>query len=192
MPAELATPPSEWRLPFQALAEECGLPPDIATVFAGVREFLEKVLAGRSEASTYEWENVSDLFRSESPDEENRCLKEENARLRRALTVHGIPIPPLPMASPPAAKAVEAVPLESKEDRARKRIALSPGPVPRERRCVTPTMGEYRWPVRICTRGLEGLESDKQKPAGGPEEGRSEDKEVSPFDRHRHRRSSIG
>jgi hypothetical protein len=54
MPAELAAPPPEWRLPFQALAEECGLPPDIATVFAGVREFLEKVLAGRSEASTYE------------------------------------------------------------------------------------------------------------------------------------------
>jgi hypothetical protein len=54
MPAELPAPPSEWRLPFQALAEECVLPPDIATVFAGVREFLEKVLAGRSEASTYE------------------------------------------------------------------------------------------------------------------------------------------
>ena len=54
MPAELAAPPLEWQLPFQALAEECGLPPDIATVFAGVREFLEKVLAGHSQASTYE------------------------------------------------------------------------------------------------------------------------------------------
>jgi hypothetical protein len=54
MPAELAAPPSEWQLPFQALAEECGLPPDIATVFAGVREFVAKVLAGHSEKSTYE------------------------------------------------------------------------------------------------------------------------------------------
>lgn len=45
MPAELADPPSEWQLPFQALAEECGLPSDIATVFGRVREFLEKVLA---------------------------------------------------------------------------------------------------------------------------------------------------
>jgi hypothetical protein len=45
MPAELAAPPTEWQLPFQALAEECGLPNDIATVFGTVREFLEKVLA---------------------------------------------------------------------------------------------------------------------------------------------------
>jgi len=53
-------------------------------------------------------ENASGSLPFQSPDEENRCLKEENARLRRALTVHGIPIPPLPMASPPAGKAVEA------------------------------------------------------------------------------------
>ena len=51
MPAELGAPPSEWQLPFQALAEECGLPPDISTVFASVREFLEKVLSSRKEAS---------------------------------------------------------------------------------------------------------------------------------------------
>ena len=45
MPAELAAPPLEWQLPFQALAEECGLPTDIATVFRRVRDFLETVLA---------------------------------------------------------------------------------------------------------------------------------------------------
>jgi hypothetical protein len=45
MPPELAAPPLEWQLPFQALAEECGLPTDIATVFRRVREFLETVLA---------------------------------------------------------------------------------------------------------------------------------------------------
>lgn len=42
MPAELAAPPSDWQPPFQALAEECGLSPNIATVFARVREFVEK------------------------------------------------------------------------------------------------------------------------------------------------------
>ena len=45
MPAELAPPPLEWQRTFQALAEECGLPPDIGTVFGRVREFLEKALA---------------------------------------------------------------------------------------------------------------------------------------------------
>lgn len=51
IPAELAAPPSEWQAPFQALAEECGLPPDIGTVFARVREFLERMWA-TGEAST--------------------------------------------------------------------------------------------------------------------------------------------
>ena len=69
-------------------------------------------------------ENASESLPFESPDEETRRLREENARLRRALTVHGIPIPPLSPANPLPAKTVEAIPLESKEDRARKRIAL--------------------------------------------------------------------
>jgi superfamily II DNA or RNA helicase len=69
-------------------------------------------------------ENASEFLPFEPPDEETRRLREENARLRRALTVHGIPIPPLSPANPPAAKSAEAVQLESKEDRARKRIAL--------------------------------------------------------------------
>jgi len=47
MPTVLAAPPSEWQHPFQALAEECDVPPDIATVFARVREFFEKALANR-------------------------------------------------------------------------------------------------------------------------------------------------
>jgi hypothetical protein len=49
MPTELAAPPFEWQLPFQVLAEECGLPPEIATVFARVRGFFEEVLTGRKE-----------------------------------------------------------------------------------------------------------------------------------------------
>jgi hypothetical protein len=72
-------------------------------------------------------ENASGSLLFESPDEENRRLREENARLRRALIVHGIPIAPLSPATPLLATTVEAVPLERKEDRARKRIALFRG-----------------------------------------------------------------
>jgi len=49
LPAGLVPPPADWQVPFRALAEECGLPADIAAVFAGVREFFEKVLAQRME-----------------------------------------------------------------------------------------------------------------------------------------------
>jgi len=47
--ASLLPPPADWQIPFQALAEECGLPTDVAAVFAGVQEFLEEVLAHRTE-----------------------------------------------------------------------------------------------------------------------------------------------
>ncbi|HXS95363.1 MAG TPA: nucleotidyl transferase AbiEii/AbiGii toxin family protein [Candidatus Limnocylindrales bacterium] len=47
--AGLIAPPADWQIPFKALAEECGLATDIAAVFAGVREFVEEVLAQRTE-----------------------------------------------------------------------------------------------------------------------------------------------
>jgi hypothetical protein len=47
--ASLLPPSADWQIPFQALAEECGLPTDVAAVFAGVQEFLEEVLAQRTE-----------------------------------------------------------------------------------------------------------------------------------------------
>jgi len=47
--ARLVPPPADWQVPFQALAEECGLPIDIAAVFARVQEFVEEVLAQRTE-----------------------------------------------------------------------------------------------------------------------------------------------
>jgi nucleotidyltransferase AbiEii toxin of type IV toxin-antitoxin system len=47
--ANLLPPPADWQVSFQALAEECGLPTDVAAVFAGVQEFLEEVLAQRTE-----------------------------------------------------------------------------------------------------------------------------------------------
>ena len=49
LPASLVPPPADWQIPFHALAEECGLPTDVAAVFAGVQEFVEEVLAQRTE-----------------------------------------------------------------------------------------------------------------------------------------------
>lgn len=44
-----APPPADWQIPFQALAEECGLQTDVAAVFSGVREFFEELLGRRTE-----------------------------------------------------------------------------------------------------------------------------------------------
>jgi hypothetical protein len=45
----LPSPPADWQIPFQVLAQECGLPTDIAAVFAGVQAYLGEVPAHRSE-----------------------------------------------------------------------------------------------------------------------------------------------
>lgn len=47
--ARLVPPPDDWQIPFQALAEECGLPTNVAAAFAGVQAFVEEVLALRTE-----------------------------------------------------------------------------------------------------------------------------------------------
>jgi hypothetical protein len=49
LPARLVQPPADWQVPFHAMAEECGLPTDVAAMFAGVQEFVEEVLAQRKE-----------------------------------------------------------------------------------------------------------------------------------------------
>ena len=49
LPAGLVPPPADWQIPFQALAEECGLPTDVASVFAGVQEYLEELLVRRTQ-----------------------------------------------------------------------------------------------------------------------------------------------
>ncbi len=46
--ARLVPPPDEWQIPFQALAEECKLPTNLAAVFDMVQEFVEEVLARRT------------------------------------------------------------------------------------------------------------------------------------------------
>jgi len=45
LPASLVPPPADWQVPFHALAEECGLPTDVAAVLVTVQEFVEGVLA---------------------------------------------------------------------------------------------------------------------------------------------------
>ncbi|MBV9158741.1 MAG: nucleotidyl transferase AbiEii/AbiGii toxin family protein [Acidobacteriaceae bacterium] len=49
LPTSLTPPPEEWRIPFQALTEECRLSGDLAAVFAEMQEFLDKVRAQRTE-----------------------------------------------------------------------------------------------------------------------------------------------
>jgi hypothetical protein len=49
LPSALAPPPAAWQIRFQGLAKECGLPTDIAAVFAGVQGYLAEVLARRTE-----------------------------------------------------------------------------------------------------------------------------------------------
>jgi hypothetical protein len=49
LPAGLIAPPADWQIPFQGLAEECGLHTDVAAVFAGVQEYFEEVLTRRTE-----------------------------------------------------------------------------------------------------------------------------------------------
>ncbi len=60
----------------------------------------------------------------EHPDGENQRLREENARLRRLLAVHGISFPQLVPYGTHPAQNIEPAAVESKDERARKRIAL--------------------------------------------------------------------
>ena len=49
LPTILDVPPPDWQIPFQALAEECRLSPDIAAAFERVRKFFERVQTGPRE-----------------------------------------------------------------------------------------------------------------------------------------------
>jgi len=69
-------------------------------------------------------ESASWSVPSERPDEENKRLRDENARLRQILDTHGIPIPPPSPVDSPLTQVARTGSLESKEERARKRIAL--------------------------------------------------------------------
>jgi len=60
----------------------------------------------------------------ERRDEENQLLREENARLRRVLAAHGIPVPQFTPDEARQVKTITPAAVENKEERARKRIAL--------------------------------------------------------------------
>src|ERR1051326_1160852 len=68
-------------------------------------------------------EHNSESLPFESPEQESARLREENARLRRLLSTHGIAIPQWPPTIPGSAKATESMKVD-REERARKRIAL--------------------------------------------------------------------
>src|SRR6185312_4177509 len=69
-------------------------------------------------------DNGSDTLPFEPPEQENIRLREENARLRRLLLVHSIPIPQLAPENPPPIKLAEKTAPVDREERARKRIGL--------------------------------------------------------------------
>jgi hypothetical protein len=68
-------------------------------------------------------ENGSELLRFESLEDENKRLREENARLRRLVATHSIAIPQFEPERP-LAQPTPTVPPVDKEERARRRIAL--------------------------------------------------------------------
>ena len=68
-------------------------------------------------------ENGTDSLPFEAPEGENARLREENARLRRLLSTHGIAIPHWTPTIPSPAKVAESIKAD-REERARKRIAL--------------------------------------------------------------------
>ena len=47
LPVALVPPPVDWQISFRNLAEECGLPTDVAAVFVTVQQFLDEVRVGR-------------------------------------------------------------------------------------------------------------------------------------------------
>jgi len=49
LPPNLSAPPEDWQTSFRALAEECGLDPDVTGVFENVRAFFENVLSDNIE-----------------------------------------------------------------------------------------------------------------------------------------------
>jgi len=49
LPTSLVPPPADWQIPFQAMAEQCGLPTDVAAVFALVRDYLKVIQTPQAE-----------------------------------------------------------------------------------------------------------------------------------------------
>ena len=167
LPASLIPPPADWQIPFRALAEECGLPAMSPRCLREYKSFSKKCWHSAPSGKRGMTENDSESLPFEPPEQENIRLREENARLRRLLAVHSIPIPQLAPENPPPTKAVEPPPPVDKEERARKRIALFRS-LFRGREDVY----ARRWENDDGRHGYvpaarEGLEGHQQKPPGG-------------------------
>ncbi len=78
--------------------------------------------AWRSDLKMASGSSSSDSF--EHRNEENLRLQEENARLRRLLAIHGIPVPQSVMGGVRPGQSIAQATEKSKEERARKRIGL--------------------------------------------------------------------
>jgi hypothetical protein len=131
-------------------------------------------------------ENCAESPPFEPPEQENVRLREENARLRRLLAVHSIPIPQLAAENQPPTKAFETAPPVDKEERARKRIA-------RFRTLFRGREDVYarRWENDDGRRGympavVKDWKAINRSRPEEAEESRPEDKEVHPADRRRH------
>jgi len=164
LPTILDVPPPDWQIPFQALAEECRLSPDIAAAFERVRSFFRgcRLAQGSSEAGMTESGSES-LPSERRPDEENRRLREENARLRQILAIHRISVPPPPPTDSTLTQAAGTASLESKEERARKRITLFRSLFRWAGRCLCAPMGERTRPGGICASRTQRLESHQHE-----------------------------
>src|SRR5260370_39960451 len=111
-------------------------------------------------------DNGSDSLPFEVPEQENIRLTEENARLRRRLAVHSIPIPQAAPESPPPAKPVETAPPVDKAERAPRK----------ERRCtrkVAPPGGKldslarFLVPLILTTQELHEEAGNRRNPNVG-------------------------
>src|SRR5690349_7766010 len=107
----------------------------------------------------------SESLSFESPEQEKARLREENARLRRLLSTHGIAIPQWPPTIPSPVKVAESMKVD-REERARKNRTI-PEPVPREGRCLRAAVGARRRSLRIFTGRHQELEGDQREPSRG-------------------------
>ena len=150
--------------------------------FLGKNSFSKKCREGARSSARRMTENGSESLPFEPPEQESIRLREENARLRRLLAVHGIPIPQLAPENPPPTKTVETGVPDGQAGACQKKNRDVSKPVSRERRCLRTAMGEGRQRVGICAGSREGLEGYQQKPSRGAEESRPQDTKVPPHD----------
>ena len=71
---------------------DCGLKIGLFEALEVLRQFFREVLATGAEKLKHMTGRTSESVRFESREEDNKRLREENARLSRLLAAHGIPL----------------------------------------------------------------------------------------------------